>query len=125
MDRVLIRNLTVDSLIGVYPEERIDPQRLILDVDMTYDLSAAGLSDNVADTIDYGKVSEELTHIANTTQYQLLEALARDMLLHILSNYPCSEARLLINKPDIMPNGTNVAIELTRSKQQLSLLKDE
>ena len=116
MDKILIRGLTVHSLIGVFPEERHAPQRLILDLDLTFDLSQAGRSDDVNDTINYASVCEGLSKIAESTQYQLLEALADEMLNYVLAEYPCSQVKMVMNKPDIMPNGTNVAIELVRAR---------
>lgn len=116
MDKILIRGHTVQALIGVFPEERHAKQRLILDVDLTFSLTKAGQTDSVEDTINYAQVCDDLSEIAGSTDYQLLEALAEHMTQHVLDSYPCEAIRLLINKPDIMPNGTNVAIELCRSR---------
>ena len=116
MDKVLIRGLTLEALIGVYPEERLAPQRLVLDVDIETDLTAAAKSDCVADTVDYGKVSEQLKQIAATSQYQLLESLSGELINHILDNYRCSAVTITMYKPDIMPDGTNVAIQMTRTQ---------
>ena len=58
MDRISITGLKADAVIGTFPEERIKPQRIIADIDIFCDLSAAGKSDDLADTIDYFELEE-------------------------------------------------------------------
>ncbi|HEX4906178.1 MAG TPA: dihydroneopterin aldolase [Acidimicrobiales bacterium] len=75
-DRIELRGLRVDVICGVLPHERTTPQPLEIDVDLTADLSTAGASDDLADTIDYGAVTAEVERVATTLQPQLLEHLA-------------------------------------------------
>ena len=122
MDSVVIRQLTIQALIGVYQFERHEPQRLILDLDIQTDLSDAAQSDDVSDTVDYGKVCEDIKQLAADCKYQLLESLSGDIIAHILQNYRCQGVSLTMYKPDIMPDGTNVAVKMTRTQQQLDTL---
>lgn len=116
MDLVKIQGLTVHALIGVYDFERHAKQRLILDVDMHTDLSLAASTDNVNNTIDYGKVAQRLTDIAEGSSYLLLEALAKEMLDMIFSEFTPQKVTLTINKPDILKEAQNVAICMTRAR---------
>jgi dihydroneopterin aldolase len=75
-DSILLRGLRVDAICGVLPHERTTPQPLEIDVDVDADLAAAGASDDLADTIDYGAVTAEVERVASTLQPQLLEHLA-------------------------------------------------
>lgn len=116
MDLVKIQGLTVHALIGVYDFERHAKQRLILDVDIHTDLSLAASTDNVNNTIDYGKVGQRLTDIAEGSSYLLLEALAKEMLDMIFSEFTPQKVTLTINKPDILKEAQNVAICMTRAR---------
>lgn len=116
MDLVKIQGLTVHALIGVYDFERHAKQRLILDVDMHTDLSLAASTDNVNNTIDYGKVAQRLADIAEGSSYLLLEALAKEMLDMIFSEFTPQKVTLTINKPDILKEAQNVAICMTRAR---------
>ncbi len=116
MDLVKIQGLTVHALIGVFDFERHAKQRLILDVDMHTDLSLAAATDDVSNTIDYGKVAQRLAELANESSYFLLEALAKEMLDMIFDEFRPQKVTLTINKPDILKEAENVAISMTRER---------
>ena len=116
MDLVKIQGLTVQALIGVFEFERHAKQRLVLDVEMQTSLQAAAQSDNVADTIDYGKVAERLDSIASSSSYFLLEALAKEMIDTIFAEFGPHSIKLTVNKPDILKSAENVAICMYRER---------
>jgi dihydroneopterin aldolase len=72
-----LHGLRVEGRIGVTPEERAQPQALIVDVDMEVDLRTAGQSDDLADTIDYSEVAERIEQIVSGTEMRLLEHVAQ------------------------------------------------
>ena len=114
-DRVLIRNLQLNVLIGVYDFERDAPQRVIFEVDLHTDCHIAGRSDDVSDAVDYGKVTQLITDICDKSAYQLLEALGENVAQRILHDYPSvAQIDITLHKPDIMPNSVNVAIAISR-----------
>lgn len=114
MDLVKIQGLTVHALIGVFDFERHAKQRLILDVDMHTDLNLAAVTDDVSNTIDYGKVAQRLAELADESSYFLLEALAKEMLDMIFDEFKPQKVTLTVNKPDILKEAQNVAISMTR-----------
>lgn len=116
MDLVKIQGLTVHALIGVFEFERHAKQRLILDVDMVTDLQLAASTDNVKNTIDYGKVAQRLVELADGSSYFLLEALAKEMLDMIFAEFNPQKITLTVNKPDILKEAVNVAISMTRER---------
>ncbi|MFQ3207245.1 MAG: dihydroneopterin aldolase [Glaciecola sp.] len=116
MNLVKIQGLTVHALIGVFDFERHVKQRLILDVDMFTDLSLAASTDDVKNTIDYGKVAQRLADIADGSSYFLLEALAKEMLDMIFAEFNPQKVTLTVNKPDILKEAVNVAICMTRER---------
>ena len=76
MDRIRISGLRELGVHGVLPEEHIRPQPFEIDVELLVDVSAAGASDDLHDTVDYGAVCESVSRVVSTEQYQLLERLA-------------------------------------------------
>lgn len=114
MDKVYINGLVLYTLIGVYDFERHAKQRIIVDIEMSTDLRVPGKSDNVADTLDYGKIANRLADIADKTSYQLLEALGEHMISTILEEFSPTSVTLIINKPDILKNVSGVGIQITR-----------
>ncbi len=61
---------------GVLPEEQVRPQPFQVDVELMVDVSAAGESDALEDTVDYSAVCEAVSRVVTSEQYRLLERLA-------------------------------------------------
>jgi len=116
MDKVFIKGLELYTLIGVYDFERDARQRIVIDLELTHNLRAAGISDDVADTLDYGAIAERLANIADTATYQLIEALGAEMIDTVMREYAPLSATITIHKPDILKNVSTVGITLTRAK---------
>jgi dihydroneopterin aldolase len=76
-DRIGLRGLRVVGTHGVLPEEHQRAQPFEVDVDIAADLSAAGRSDDLADTIDYGAVTEAVAAVVVGDHADLLEHLAQ------------------------------------------------
>ena len=76
MDRILITGIRELGVHGVLPEEQVRPQPFEVDIELHVDLSPAGVSDDLDDTVDYGAVSEAVSRVVASEQYKLLERLA-------------------------------------------------
>ncbi len=76
MDRILITGLRELGVHGVLPEEKLRPQPFEVDVELTVDLNAAGESDDLDDTVDYGAVCEAISRVVSSERYELIERLA-------------------------------------------------
>ena len=76
MDRIYIADLTLHCIIGVFPEERREKQKLIINVTMDADLAAAGKSDELADSVDYKAVKKRIMKVVEDSEYRLIESVA-------------------------------------------------
>ena len=76
MDRIRISGLRELGVHGVLPEEQVRPQPFEVDVELVVDVSAAGASDDLDDTVDYAAVCEAVSRVVSSEQYRLLERLA-------------------------------------------------
>lgn len=115
-DTVFLHGLKADTLIGVYDWERTQTQTVVFDIDIRTDLSAAGTSDEVADTVHYGEVADTLRAGVKAQQFFLLEALAEYAAALILNNFPCQSVRLRVVKPGILPDVREVGIVIERER---------
>lgn len=84
-DVIELRGLRVAGIVGVLAHERTQPQPLDLDLDIVLDLGAAGRSDDLADTVDYGALCAAAEHIVTSTSFALLEALAERIAVTLLA----------------------------------------
>ena len=73
---IQLRGIKVMGTHGVLPEEQARPQPFEVDLDVEADLDPAALSDDLADTVDYGALAEAVQRIIGTERHQLLERLA-------------------------------------------------
>jgi dihydroneopterin aldolase len=76
VDRIFISGLREMGVHGVLPEEQVRPQPFQVDVELIVDVTAAGESDELHDTVDYGAVCEAVSRVVSSEQYRLLERLA-------------------------------------------------
>tara|TARA_A200000159_G_C7231749_1_gene300564 strand:- start:177 stop:536 length:360 start_codon:yes stop_codon:yes gene_type:complete len=84
-DRIELTNIQALGVIGVLPEERDRAQPFEVDIAIETDLSVAGASDNLDDTINYGEITELVVGIITNESHQLLEKVATRITTEILN----------------------------------------
>lgn len=87
-DRIELRGLRVDAIVGVLPHERTTPQPLEIDLDIETDLAPAGESDDLRDTVDYGAIVAIVEDVTMASQPLLLERLAELLASAVLEHEP-------------------------------------
>jgi 7,8-dihydroneopterin aldolase/epimerase/oxygenase len=75
-DRVLVAGLRVLGVHGVLPEERTTAQPFGVDLELALDVTSAGSTDALDDTVDYATVIDAVVAVVRDESYQLLERLA-------------------------------------------------
>ena len=104
-------------MIGVFDWEREHQQRLIVDVELSADLSTAAQTDDVNDTLNYALIAQAINDFAANSQYKLLEALVSHMIDGLLQSFPMLKTVCLkMSKPDILANAKNVAVAMTKEQ---------
>lgn len=119
LDRIELRGLRVLGTHGVLPEERVDPQPFELDLDLDVDLAAAGLSDDLADTVDYsGVVDRAGAVIAGSGRLHLLEALAEAIAAASLEDERVVSVTVGLRKlrPPLAADIATVGVRITRHR---------
>jgi dihydroneopterin aldolase len=85
VDRIELRDLRVMARCGVLPEEVERDQPFAIDLDIDCDLTAAGASDELGDTIDYGSVLDAAV-AAVAGHHRLMESMADDVASTVMSD---------------------------------------
>ncbi|MDF2840420.1 MAG: folB [Clostridia bacterium] len=119
MDKIWLSNLSFYGFHGVLPEENKLGQKFLVDAVLYVDLKAAGLSDDVVDTVSYAEVHQIIEHQVTTKQYKLLEALAENIANEILQKHDkVQEIELTIKKPEAPVKGIfdYFAVEIRRKR---------
>ncbi len=125
-DTIFIRDLTVSCILGMLPQERITPQRVIFNVELYTDLSKAMHSDSINDTLNYAEACDIISKVATELKANMVEYLAEHIILALQEAFGASLQGLTleIHKPDILPNTQSVGIKVTRffTKQKPTLV---
>jgi dihydroneopterin aldolase len=114
MDYILIRDLEIDCVIGVLPHERNAPQRIVLNLRLACDLTRAGSSDKLADTIDYAVLAGKIRALVAGSTCQLIEALAQQVAQLCLAVPAVHGVTVTLDKPGALPGARGAAVELHR-----------
>ena len=114
MSKITIVDLEVFLNVGVSDEERAQPQRLLLTVDMEFYFSAAALTDRIARTIDYGLVAQRLLKYGEGRNWKLIEKLASDVADDVLAQFQPQAVTVEVKKFSV-PQARHVSVSLTRS----------
>lgn len=84
-DRIELRGIRVMGVHGLLEEERLRPQPFEIDLDVELDLAAAGRSDSMADTVDYGALADIAVTVVAGPHVDLMEHLAETIADAILA----------------------------------------
>ena len=116
-DKLILSQCHFQCYIGLTAEERIEPQTIILDIEIFFDSTKAAASDTLADTIDYRNIHADIKNLIEKKEFNLIEKMAGDTANFILKNFPVSKVWLRLQKPAPMQKrgGAWVGIEITRS----------
>jgi|SRR6516162_8561877 FolB domain-containing protein len=116
MAKISIVDLEVHYCIGVPDEERAKPQKLLLTIEMSLDLSVAAHSDRVEETINYQRVVDELLQFGQGRSWRLLEKLVSNIAERLMAEYK-PESLLVEAKKFVIPQARYVAVSMTRNRQ--------
>src|SRR5262249_24397490 len=111
--RIAIVDLEVQYCIGVTDQERAQPQKLLLTIEMNLDFAAASLTDRVEKTINYQRVVDDLLEFGQGRNWKLLEKLVANIADHILAQYRPDSA-MVAAKKFVIPQARYVAVSITR-----------
>jgi dihydroneopterin aldolase len=118
MDWITITGIRTWGHHGVLDHERELGQEFVVDVGVGVDLSAAGASDDLADTVDYGVLAGQVDAIVGGEPWQLVEALAARIADHVLGDERVREVTVTVHKPSapLPVPADEVAVTITRSR---------
>lgn len=117
MDKIIITGFPVNAVIGTFPEERRQPQKLIFDLTLCGDFSRAGRTDTLEGTVNYRDLEEKLIAMAEQSTCQLLEALAEKTADLCLSYPEVAQVTVRITKPAAALRWESIAVEIERNRK--------
>lgn len=117
MDKLFIRGLEVETIVGIHAWERQLQRPLIFDLDLGVDTRDAASSDRMRDAVDYAAVAERVRGLATELQPALLETLAERIARALFSDFPIQTLRLSIDKPGAVAGVKAIGVEIDRRRE--------
>lgn len=116
-DRVILRDLRLLAVVGVYERERGAPQPLRIDLILHCDLRAAARGDALGDGPDYDRLSREVVATVQRVARRTLEALADDIARTCLAFSGVQRVRVRVRKPGALSNAAWAAVQVEREPE--------
>jgi len=117
-DRIELRGLRVRGRHGVFEHERRDGQDFVVDLTVWADLAAAAASDDLADTLDYGRLAQRAADIVAGPPRNLIETVAAEIADDVMTDARVHAVEVVVHKPSapIPMDFADVAVVVHRSR---------
>ncbi len=114
-DRIEIKDLLLRGIIGVNDWEREAEQDILINITLTADLTRAGNTDSIDDTVNYRTLTKQIiSHVENSQRFTV-EALATDIVGICLAQDGVASARVRVEKPGALRFARSVGVEIERT----------
>ncbi len=114
MDIIYLRNLRIETVIGIFEWERCIKQTVSLDLEMSADIRKAAASDTIEDTLDYKAVAKRLIEFVGSSEFQLVETLAERVTEVVREEFHVRWVRLCVNKEGAVRGAGGVGVIIER-----------
>lgn len=117
MDIVFIRELKVDTVVGIYDWEKKMRQHVVLDIEMGTDIARAAKTDAIADTLDYKSVAKRVQQFVHDGQFGLVETMAEKIAGIIMQEFQVPWVKITLSKPGAVSGSKAVGVVIERGKK--------
>ena len=116
MDKIILTDLRINAVIGIWDWEKRNPQTISIDLEMKTDTKKASQSDSIEDALDYKAVSKRVKQFIQESQFNLIETVAENVAKIILEEFDVQWLKLRVSKPFAIRGSSNVGVYIERTK---------
>ncbi len=117
MDIVYIRDLKIETVIGIYDWEREIKQTVSLDLEMAHDIRRAAETDNIEDTLNYKAVAKRLISFIGESEFLLVETMAEKCAAIVREEFSVPWLKLRLSKPGAVRGSQDVGVIIERGSK--------
>jgi len=114
MDKIFLKGLRVEAMIGIYPDERVSSRPVEIDLEIGIPGDRVFRTRDVADTIDYKVVSARIRAELARVRYGLLEEMSQAIAGLVLDEFGSPWVRVTIVKLGVLGDGIKVGVSIER-----------
>ena len=113
-DIIYIKDLRVETIIGIFDWERKVKQEVSIDMEFPFDCKKAAATDSIDDTIDYKAICEGVIKFVEDSSFQLQESLAEGIAALVKEQYNVESIKLRVSKPGALRGAKDVGLVIHR-----------
>ncbi|AFP85619.1 dihydroneopterin aldolase [secondary endosymbiont of Heteropsylla cubana] len=117
MDIIFIKELTIMTYVGVYNWEKNRLQKLVLDLEISWNNQLAAISDNVVNCLNYEIITEVVISLVTGKHFSLIETVAENISDQLISQFKIPWILIKVSKPSAIPQASNVGVIIERGKR--------
>lgn len=117
MDVVYIKDLRIETIIGIFDWEREIKQIVSMDLEMASDNRLAADNDSIENALDYKSVAKRVISFVEQSNFQLVETLAEEVAVIIREEFKVPWLRLRLGKPGALRGATDVGVIIERGEK--------
>jgi dihydroneopterin aldolase len=114
MDIIFLRELKVETFIGVYEWEKRVPQTLQIDLEIALPHSRACETDDIQDALDYADVVRDIQNALTSRHFNLLEALAEAIAQMLVNDFRLPWVKVSVAKLNAIRGSRMVGVSIER-----------
>ena len=115
MDKIFLRQLEVQAVIGIWDWERQVTQKISIDLEMATDIRSAAATDSIDDTLNYKNVAKRIIQFVEESSFQLVETLTDRIAEIVVQEFGVPWVRVSVNKPGAIRGSKDVGIVIERT----------
>ncbi len=115
LDQILIKDLAIDGIIGINPDERVTKQQILVNAVMWVDTRGAAESDDIQDAVNYRTITKQMISHIEKGEPMLVERLVQELADICLSDARVRRVEMTVEKPGALRHARSVGIRITRS----------
>jgi dihydroneopterin aldolase len=117
MDIIFLGGLEIETVIGIYDWERTIKQKIVLDIEMAFNIKKAAITDDIAYTLDYKAVSDRVVDFVEASEFLLVETLIEEIAKILLNEFPTPWVKITLNKKGAISRARDVGIIIERGQK--------
>ena len=112
---VFVRDLELSASIGVHKFEKIDKQRIRINLDLSvYEGKLEEINDQLQHVVCYEQLVAAIRQIVDAGHVNLVETLAEKIAALCLQDHRVLVVRVRVEKLDVFPDAASVGVEIER-----------
>jgi dihydroneopterin aldolase len=117
MDIIFLKDLRVETIVGIWEWERRMPQTVSIDLEMGADIRRAAETEDIGSTLDYRAVAKRISGFVVDSQFRLIESMAEGIADLVTREFSVPWIKVVIHKPGAVRGSRDVGVMIERGQR--------